>query len=175
MFTLEPSVSQEIDFVMVDASGVEVLGLGAGFTLQVRKLGGIFVAGVGTKAEIGSGWYRYTLTAAEVNTPGPLDVLVTGAGTVQQNLAYRVRNLIAGAIPFTYTVLTPGLVPIEGADVWVTTDLAGANVIWVGITDSFGVARDADNILPFLDAGTYYFWTQKVGFTFSNPDTEVVS
>lgn len=79
-----------ITFVMVDTSGVEVTGLGTGFTVQISKNGGAFGASAGTKAEIGSGWYSYTFTAGETDTAGPLAVKVTGAGAAQQNLVYNV-------------------------------------------------------------------------------------
>ena len=80
------------------------------------------------------------------------------------------------AIEFTYTV-TDSLTgdPIEGVDIDISTDLAGTNVIWCGATDTFGVARDANDNLPRLDPGTYYFWRQRAGYIFINPDTEIVS
>ena len=81
----------------------------------------------------------------------------------------------AGAISYTYTVTNSvTTLPVEGVDVWVSTDLAGTNIIWRGTTDAFGVARDVNNNLPALDAGTYYFWKQKSGFVTTNPDPEVV-
>lgn len=168
--------ANRIDFVMVDSSNTEVSGLGSGFTLQVSKNGGGFNASGGTKAEIGSGWYTYLSTAGEADTVGPVAIKVTGAGAVQQNLEYVVRQRNPGAIAFTYTVTrSDNSNPIEGVSVWITTDLGGSNVIWRGTTDTSGVARDDDSILPYLDAGTYYFWSQLANYTFSNPDTEVVS
>lgn len=82
----------------------------------------------------------------------------------------------AGAIAYTYTVTNSvGGAPIDGVQVWITTDLAGTNVIWSGVTDAFGIARDVTNTLPQLNAGTYYFWRQKAGWVFTDPDTEIVS
>lgn len=76
----------------------------------------------------------------------------------------------AGAITFIYNVTnTISGNPIGDADVWVTTDEAGLNVIASGKTDQFG------NVTFYLDAGTVYMWRQKSGFNFENPDTEVVS
>jgi hypothetical protein len=90
--------------------------------------------------------------------------------------AVEVPEKSASAIAFTYTVTSSvDGTPIEGAQVWISIDIAGTNIIWNGDTDTFGVARDDDSGLPYLDPGTYYFWTQKAGFTFANPDTEVVS
>lgn len=165
---------QEIDFVMVDTDGTEVTGLGSGFTLQLRKPGGSFTGSAGTKAEIGNGWYRYTNTAGEADTVGPVAIRVTGAGAVQQNLLAVVKSLQINAIEFTYTV-TDGSNPIEGVEVWITTDAAGANTIWYGVTDASGIALDTNGEKPFLDPATYYFWCQRTGYSFTNPDLEVVS
>lgn len=96
---------------------------------------------------------------------------VTGA-----TACWQVVSFPAGAIEFTYTVtnIITGL-PIDGVDVWFTTDLAGDNVVWRGVTDAFGVARDVSNNLPWLDAGTWFVWAQRIGFTFPLPDIEVIT
>lgn len=86
-----------IEFVLVDAAGTEVTGLAGTFTVQVSKNGAAFAASTGVKAEIGSGWYSYTLTAAETNTAGPLAVIITGTGAVQQNLLYTVSGFAVTA------------------------------------------------------------------------------
>ena len=80
------------------------------------------------------------------------------------------------AVEFSYPVTDTSGDPIAGATVWIATDEAGNNVVWVGVTDSFGIARHvSNNALPFLDPGTYYVWTQTGLHSFDNPDTEVVS
>lgn len=76
----------------------------------------------------------------------------------------------AGAITWTYTLTDADTgLPIDGAEVWVTTDLAGANIIAYSVTDAAGV------VTFYLDAGTVYVWRKRGGYTFTNPDTEVVS
>lgn len=164
----------QIVFVMVDANGTEVAGLSSGFTLQIAKPGGAFANSAGTKAEIGNGFYAYTATAGEADTLGPVAIIVTGSGAVQQNLEYVVQQRTINAVAFDYTV-TVGGNPLAGASVWISTDTAGNNVIWQGTTDAFGVARDSSSLLPYLDPGTYQFWTQAEGYSFTNPDQEVVS
>lgn len=75
-----------------------------------------------------------------------------------------------GAITWTYTLTrSDNAAPIADADVWVTSDLAGTNVLASGRTNASGV------VTLQLDAGTVYVWRQKTGFNFSNPDSEVVS
>lgn len=170
----EQSQQNRITFVMVDAAGAEVPGLGGGYTLQLSKNGAAFAPSAGVKTEIGSGWYSYLSTAAEANTVGPVSIVVTGAGAVQQNLEYVVRQRNPNAVEWTYTVVTDGGVPIEGVEVWVSTDAAGNNIVWNGDTDALGVAMDNNGDKPWLDPGTYYAFRQKSGYTFTNPDAEIV-
>jgi len=84
---------------------------------------------------------------------------------------------IGTAIAYTYTVTDSiTTLPVPSVTVTVSTDLAGTNLIWSGITDAFGVARDVNSDVPRLDAGTYYFWKFRVGYIDDqNPDIEVVS
>lgn len=164
-------------FVMVDSAGTEITGLGTSFTLEISKAGAAFAASAGTKSEVGSGWYKYVTTTGEANTRGPVAVKVTGAGALQQNLEYVVAGRNAGAVEFTYTVTdsTSGL-PIEGANVWITSDTAGNNTLWAGTTNSSGIAVDANGNKPFLDPGTVYVWIQRAGYIPPTvPDTEVIS
>ncbi len=166
-----------ICFVMVDSNGVEVAGLGGiGINLEISKNGSAFISGTGAKTEIANGWYSYLSTAEEANSVGVVAIKVTGAGAVQQNLEYSVQQRNSNAIVFTYTVtdVTTGN-PIEGVEVIITTDSFGSNVIWAGNTDTLGVARDDNSRLPYLDPGTYFFWSQRSGFSFNNPDTELVN
>lgn len=76
----------------------------------------------------------------------------------------------AGAITWTYTLTDtgPGLLPIAYADVWVSTDVLGVNIIAVSRTNAAGI------VTFYLDAGTVYIWRQKSGYEFTNPDTEVI-
>ena len=76
----------------------------------------------------------------------------------------------AGAITFTYTLTNSedGL-PIADADIWVTTDSIGNNVVASGKTNQYG------KVTFYLDVGTIYVWRQKSGWDFVNPDVEVVS
>jgi len=176
MYKLNLSQVQMITFVMIDVVGNEVAGLGNTFTLEISKNGAAFVASAGTKAEISNGWYSYIFTALETNTIGPLSIRVTGAGAIQQNLEYVVESRVINAVGFTYTmtdIITGD--PIEGVQVWFCTDAAMTNAVWSGDTDTFGVAKDDDGNLPRLDPGTYYIRRQKAGYTFVDPDIEVVS
>ena len=99
-----------------------------------------------------------------------LDLAVAAVKTDTESIIAVVGGVPVGAITFVYNVTNQiSGNPIADADVWVTTDPLGNNAVASGRTDAFG------NVTFYLDAGTYYFWTQKSGFNFENPDTEVVS
>ena len=167
--------AQMVAFVLIDADCDEVAGLGAAFNPFVSKAGAAFAAGVGAGGEIGNGWYHYTLTPAETDTVGPVSMYITGAGAEQQNLLFFVRSACVGCTDRTYIVystVAPNP-PILGVSIKITTDIAGNNIVWCGVTDAAGVARDANGDLPCLLPGTYYFWRNAPGYIFSDPDTEV--
>lgn len=179
MFDWTLNQVNEVKFVMVDANYSEVPGIGDGnLTVEVSKPGdNAFVAALGTNTEIGSGWYRYLSVASEADSVGIGAIKITGAGAIQQNIFFKVKQSTPGAIAYTYTV-TDSVTgdPVEGVGVWITSDIAGNNVVWKGTTDALGVARDDNNSLPYLDAGTYYLWKQKSGFIDAQgPDTEIIS
>lgn len=95
-----------------------------------------------------------------------------GAGSAGEAL-YNATLALLGAAERNYPVIEPDMVtPIPDASVWISTDIAGSNVIWFGVSDAFGIAR-RNGQKPFLSAGTYYFWVYKTGYTFPIPDTEV--
>jgi len=77
-------------------------------------------------------------------------------------------SLGAGSISTTVTV-DDGVNPIDGVDVWVSTDSAGTNVIARGSTGALGT------VVFMLDAGTYYAWKQLAGYDFTNPQSFTVS
>lgn len=98
---------------------------------------------------------RAAIGMASANLDTQLGDIGTGSGS--------------GSTTWTYTLTKPDTTPIAAADIWVTTDSGGSNVVASGVTDNFGV------VTFHLDAGTYYVWSQKAGYNFTNPDTEVVS
>lgn len=176
-YSLEPNQQNLIVFVLVDSANEEVTGLGNGFTLELSKAGGAFVASAGTKSEIGDGWYSYLTTAGEADTYGPLSIKITHATIAQQNIPCVIGDLAINGVEFTYTITEPDLVtPISGVEVWFCTDPAGDNVAKYAITDAFGVARMPNStLLPRLDPGTYYIFRKKSGYSFVDPDQEVVA
>jgi hypothetical protein len=141
---------------------------------------GIYASGTDHGIELGG-----TVSAisenvyAEFFTVDSGETLATAVpGSVVDEIAGGTTGTIfpAGAINFTYTVTdSVTTLPIEGVEVWFSTDNPAVNIVWKGDTDAFGVARDVLGNLPALDAGNYFVWRQKAGYTFADPDTEVVS
>lgn len=118
----------------------------------------------------GNGEWAVNLTAAETNGDAiGLTFTHVDAVPVHFTITTTTPAAGAGAITWTYTLTdsTTGL-PIADADVWVTTDLAGLNIIAAGKSDQAGVTTF------YLDAGTVYAWRSKSGYSFTNPHTEVV-
>lgn len=72
-----------------------------------------------------------------------------------------------GSVSWSVTV-NDGVNPLDGVDVWVTTDILGANVVARGSTNALGV------VTFMLDAGDYYFWKQLAGYNFTNPQLDTV-
>jgi hypothetical protein len=75
----------------------------------------------------------------------------------------------AGSNSCTITVTDGDGAPIEGCQVWITSDEAGTDVVASGTTSATGVATF------MLDDGTWYSWRQLNGYNFTNPETIVVS
>jgi hypothetical protein len=117
---------------------------------------------------------RVQLSAAEMNADNVYVTARDVAGAEWCDFGINIQTVAetsgGGALMFVYT-LTNQLdsTPIADADVWVSTDSAGVNVVASGRTDAFG------NVTFYLDAGTYYLWRQKTGWNFVNPDIETVS
>jgi len=75
-----------------------------------------------------------------------------------------------GDTSWTYTLSETDLTPIADATVWVTSDEAGASILAYGKTDASG------QVTFLLNSGaTVYVWAKKFGWTFTNPDSEIVS
>jgi len=126
------------------------------------------------------GQYVRILVGADLDTyTYHLAAQYTGATVLDSDWSIgavgKTSVLSSGSVEWAYIVKTPGGIPIPGCSVWVTTDIAGTNVIWIGTTDALGATRDVFNNQPMLDAGTYYFWRSASGYSFSNPDTEAVA
>lgn len=94
----------------------------------------------------------------------------TVSDSTGEALSTAASVLGAGATTFTYTLTDADSGdPIADADVWVSSNLAGTDIIASGRTDSSG------QITFYLDLGTTaYIFRQKSGYDFTNPDTETV-
>ena len=73
----------------------------------------------------------------------------------------------AGAISKTITITDNLGAVLDGAEVWVTTDLAGTHTVANGVSDALG------HITFWLDAGSYYVFAQLGGYNAPNPTVVV--
>jgi hypothetical protein len=74
-----------------------------------------------------------------------------------------------GAVAFTYTLTSQSDgSPIAGVRVTVSDDIAGSHVVAEAISNAGGV------VIFHLDAGRYYLWREKPGWSFVDPDTQDV-
>jgi hypothetical protein len=104
--------------------------------------------------------------STKIGTPQQTD-LSTELHNVHAHVASYVGNG-AGASTWTYTLTTSGGTPIPDAEVWVSTDSAGSDVVASGSTSNLGA------VTFMLDPGDYYIWSQRAGYNFANPDLETV-
>ena len=118
----------------------------------------------------GSNYYLYTTTwPSGSDLPFIVKVSNHNTGSLLGSAAFNsydviVSNLGSGGIETTLTIQDASANPIQGVEVWVTTDVGGGNTVaGSAYTDNFG------NVTFYLDSGTYYVWKQKPGFNFTNP------
>lgn len=195
------SAVEPLLFMMIDSVDHISGKTGLAPTVVISKNGGAFAAPVGAISEVGNGLYKIAPNATDTNTLGPLWIHATAAGADPvddrsyrvvsynpydanalglANLAHSsiqadVRSGIltvgggTGTVAWEYFVKTPANLPLPGAQVTVTSDAHGLNPLGTVVSDNTGRA------LFFLTPGTYYFWSQKAGWWFNNPDTEVVT
>jgi len=98
------------------------------------------------------------------------DQLAFTANTVDANIA--TGGLGTGSETVDYYVFTNETSEtgaIANVSVYATSDEAGTTVVASGMTNDDG------KVTFYLAAGTYYMWRSKAGYSFDNPDTEIVS
>ena len=170
-------MSYTLDFAVALGGGMTGKTLNAQI---VDTAGGSVGAAITTGfTEIGGGNYLLHCTTIPAGHRGGVKFYVSGVpGTI---IAFGAINpeegevdlragTGAGGVQFDYTLLAAGGgAPIADAEVWVSTDVAGANIIASGVTDAFGV------VTFWLDAGAVYVWRKKSGWVFTNPDAETVT
>ena len=152
------SVSADVAAVKVDTAAILV---DTGTTLDGRipaaLVSGRMDSSVGAMA-------ANVFTAAAVAT-GAIDADALATDAVAE-IAAGISG--AGSVSTVITV-NDGSNPLDGVHVWVTTDLAGANAVASGYTNTGGT------VTLLLDVGSYYVWMQLSGYTFTNPQALTVT
>jgi hypothetical protein len=160
--------------------------LAAGDFKICRHTGGewdVSIPTTATPTEIGTtGLYELPLMAAELAVDDqkyPITIAchdVAGAQWDDQAIIIRlfdtdindVQTLGAGSINWE-VIVNDGTSPLDGVDVWVTTDLPGSDVVAHGSTDALG------KVTFMLDAGNYFAFKQLAGYSFTNPEAFTVA
>lgn len=138
-------------------------------------------AGLATSAEVGAvdalidslmgaGWTDETLVALKSAIDAKLDADDYTAPD-NQTIAEIVDKIEtgSGSVARTYQVTDEATgAGIPAVFVTVTGDLFGQTIVASGYTDSQG------KVTFHLDPGTYYIWRRHSGYTFSDPDQEIV-
>jgi len=124
-------------------------GTGAGQTRQMSSY-----AGSTKVATVDPSW-----TVAPDNT-STFDVL--------PNIQVSSGSLVGpGSLSKTLTIYQPGgIVPAANVRVWISTDVAGINVIAGTLS-----TNDLGQVTFMLDAGVYYAWADSSQINFTNPST----
>lgn len=148
----------------------------AGGTVTMDLYGsGTIQSSGGTAVSMGGGLYKYTYNGGAIDPIAIFKNNDSNCDTMQQaalsvtSLTVATSQLGAGSVHWTYTLNDNLGNPIQGAEIWVTTDLAGTNIICSGVTDNYG------QISFWIDAGSVYVWGEKAGYNFTNPTLQVVS
>ena len=143
-----------------------------GFVHEIEASGltGLWYLGVGDPSGITNSYEVLNINGAEtiIDRSNPnsitdeildvVNVIQSGGGATG-----------AGAIKEVITI-SDGSNPIEDVEIWITDDIEGINIIaGTSYTNANGQATF------FLDPGTYYVWSHKNGYNFTNPSTITVS
>lgn len=134
------------------------------------EAGGIFIAGVNADTTVDINGSIGSIASGGITTNSFATDSITAASLSAAAVAKIQTGLYgAGAVSWSYTVTDSATsLPIDGVEVWVTTDSTGLNVIASGNTNAYGV------VTFMLDPGTIYLWRKHSGYTFDDPDTETV-
>lgn len=172
---VQSQIAQPLVFLMVDGTDHLTGKIGLTVTVTISKNGGAFVSPAGAVTEIGNGWYKVAANATDSGTLGPLILHATASGSDPCDELYPVvgYNMLAaalglagaGSVAFSVTVETSSGDPISGAEVWISSDLAG-NTIVAGTLHT----PDDGKVTFYLDSGvTYYLFRDHPNYSFPNP------
>jgi hypothetical protein len=162
--------------ISLSSDGIKAIWdfLTADATAAILSFANLFKTNIDAKvSEAGGGLDAAGVRAAvgleSANLDMQLEAILEDTGTTIPALISAGSGAGVGAISYPYTLTdADDENPISGAEVWVTTDSSGSNIVASGYTNLFGT------VIFFLDAGTYYFWSKCSGYNFTNPDVEIV-
>lgn len=176
--------SRMATFVYTAPDNAGIASIAAGVSALIATIG---AAGAGLTALPGMVWGNsvrtlssFGLLVADIWSYVTRTLTSGGGATAAEVWVYAERTLTAFGsntlMSFPYFIENSIThLPLDGAIVRISTDSAGNNTIWVGVTDAFGYAKDIFGNDARLAPGTYYFWRSAPGrYEFQDPDVEVV-
>lgn len=95
---LQQSAERVITFLLVTTDDYVTAATSKSPTVTISKNGGAFAAITNSVTEIGSGWYKFTLTTTETNTEGDLIVNATATGCAPWREKHQVIGDLADYI-----------------------------------------------------------------------------
>jgi hypothetical protein len=161
-----------LTFPIFDADGDLVSGAAA-LDSEISKDGGTFTNCENEAIEIAtsSGVYYLDLKAVEMDADTVAVIVKTStAGAKAQTLVLYPASaagvtLQVGSVQKTVTINNQDGDPVPGAEVWLSTDAAGANIVAGPRT-----TNDAGQVAFLIDLGvTYYAWCDSAEAEFTNP------
>lgn len=156
-------------------NGEPKTGLSPSIDIFIKSADGLSAGTAPTISEFSGGFYYFDYVPTEIvliRVDSNDATMVAADRYIAMRVSTADNAVIgAGATATTITLTDSGGSPIADADVWITADAAGSNIVaGTRQTNSSGQA------IFYLDFGiTYYRWAQKDGITFSNPQSFVAS
>ncbi|MHB0913936.1 MAG: hypothetical protein ACYC2Y_10925 [Armatimonadota bacterium] len=178
---IKRSTAQDFPFYM-GQTGLTV-------TVRLSKDGAALASAAGAVSELSFGWYKVALTAADTDAAALgihasadgvqpyAQTLITEGDYTAARAAYldaavssRVSAGPGGAQRYVDLKAGSGS-PVIGAQVWLTSDAEGADVVGGAYTTD-----DAGRVAVMVDVGaTYYVWCDSASADFTNPTEWTVS
>lgn len=149
-------------------------------TIDVYDETNTLIVTAGSATEVGGGLYQYSLASGSVDAAGIYRAIFKTTGDVDvKNVPSQWNVLVAnsstptlgsGSTAYTIAIHDELANDIVGAEVWITSDVAGTSVIAGTL-----ITNDNGEVTFMLDPGTtVYVWTDSARANFSNPYTWVI-
>lgn len=154
-------------------SSIQVIGVPGSIYTVAPNTNAQVISSAGAVDSIVQGYLNTLLTEATAGRiAGNINTFFENSDLATIKIVDNVGGGAAGpgSTSCTFTINDSNGQPISGAEVWASTDLAGANVVAGTLTTD-----DIGQVTFLLDSGvTYYIWRDHPNFNFTNPQLTTV-